>query len=622
MTRSRSESSPEKCLGGSVKDLVLSLSFGPHTGTQSLLSATFDASIVSGDANIRQLQDLLCFKAVWLDRIEQMVPLPASTIPIESTPAKATATQKGILITAVVARIQEVRLTCILGQSIGTVEVTASQLLGRLRLVPKHSRSFSANLEGLRAASKGRLAGHFSTTGIYFENMLQDVQSNPATGIHSCVTLRILIGHTSSSLEFDYRRIFLVQADPIRIGALDDWSSLYEGGKDLKLNFSLRFGSFSMMATSQTVPTLVRLAQDLERLIEDRSAKARSALFTGTDPIPQVTAQDKSVEASQDTKEAILDRSTVPSTIPSGTRVIGNIDLEAERLRLAIFLHHFTDAEAFRADAGAVQAQLERGVVEDGTISRNLHLHLGFFGIRKLRAKKVSPAQERDYTFEEWLEHLRTAQERNIFKLPTSEARMMSEQKRDSNKIEHRFSTAFTGQVDISLNYALLKQLGEVVNAYKEGMQRTREAGVAKTAPSTPMVSDLATLPPTSSADECEAKDKSAPSHLSATSIPPPQAHDIINTLEYIALENHIELPQLQLLGDATPPLEWLGVQRGHFPAWVHEGTLLSPQRQHVPVLIEKSSAFPGVTVILEQILQELSAVYEKSLAHNASVNA
>jgi hypothetical protein len=232
--------------------------------------------------------------------------------------------------------------------------------------------------------------------------------------------------------------------------------------------------------------------------------------------------------------------------IPEGVRVASTIHLEAERLRLAIFLHHFTDAEAFRGDAGAVRAHLERNVNESGTVARDLNLHLGFFTIRKLRPKKVSPMQEHDFTLDDWFEVLGAASERNIVQIPTSKAKMSSTQEANSNKLYHRFTLAFTGQVDISLNYALLKQLGDLLHAYQEGMKRNEQRGLSRTAPPTPNIESSGVTPTLPHDDDQDQVNK----QIAADKVPAPPSIDVMQSLEYVALENHIQQPQLQLLGD------------------------------------------------------------------------
>lgn len=558
-----------------------------------MMAADFDVSSISAEINFRQLQDFLCFKAVWLDRLEQIVPSAEG----QNKPLLAVKEKKAssALTTAILGRVQRVKFTFMLGHNIGTVDIDATMLLGRLRQVPMHSRSFSIDLQALEVSSRGRLAGSFTTGGLYFETFLHDIVHTELSDLQNCTNISAFIGKTDASLEFDYRKTLLMRTEPIRLGVIDDWTKLAVAN-ELGLEFSLRFGSFSVIATTQTIPTLVRLGKDMVKLIEDRQAKARTVLQSQTFSSSSVKLVPARIDLKE-VRETWKAGAVLPSAIPEGTKVVGKIELEADRLRFAVFLHHFTDQEAFRADAGEVKAILGRALDSKKIIRRDLDLHLGFFSIKKMRPKqRVTPAQEQQNSIQEWFDLLRTASDRNIFKFPTSQATMGSTQEDLSNKIYHRFSLVFTGQVDISLNYALLKQLGALLAAYQDGMKRigadeaAENSGIRAPEPAPAAVNVENSLD-----SDVEGPAKRVP----ASNIPPPQSVDVVGSHEYIALENNIQQPQLQLLGEATPPLEWLGLQRSHAPALVHE----------------------GCTLILEKALLELSAVYRRSLSKAASIS-
>lgn len=594
--RATIHSSPERCITGAAHGLIFAFSMTPSSDRRTLVSANFDAASITGEINFRQLQDFLCFKTVWLDRLEQIVPLPEGQGKTESSVDQKPQKTGVALSTAVLARIQRIKFSCMLGHSIGTVDLTATMLLGRLRQIPMHSRSFSVDLQTLEASSKGRLAGGFKTDGLYFESYLHDIVHSNQAELRNCTTISAFIGKTDGSLEFDYRKTLLLRTEPIKLGVSDDWTQLTKKN-ELGLDFSLRFGSFNVIATTQTVPTLLKLGKDLEKLVDDRRGKARASLVGHQASIPNTKDAMSKVHLKQ-ARENWKAGAVLPSAIPEGTKVVGKIELEANRLRLAIFLHHFTDQEAFRADAGEVKAVLGRVLDENKTVVRELDLHLGFFSVKKMRPKqRVTPVQEQENTIQDWFDLLRIASDRNIFKFPTSQATMASTQQYNTNRIYHRFSLIFTGQVDISLNYALLKQLGALLAAYQDGMKRIEQddaiEGSGIHAPeSTPAV--------LTNVENMLDSDVEGPAkRIKVDDLPPPQSVDVVGSREYIALENNIQQPQLQLLGEATPPLEWLGLQRSHAPALVHE----------------------GCTLILESALLELSAVYRKSLSKAASIS-
>ena len=55
---------------------------------------------------------------------------------------------------------------------------------------------------------------------------------------------------------------------------------------------------------------------------------------------------------------------------------------------------------------------------------------------------------------------------------------------------------------------------------------------------------------------------------------------DLGNKYVYIPLEEpRIEMPQIKDLGDATPPVEWFGVNRQRFPGLTHQSVVVPLQK-------------------------------------------
>ena len=55
---------------------------------------------------------------------------------------------------------------------------------------------------------------------------------------------------------------------------------------------------------------------------------------------------------------------------------------------------------------------------------------------------------------------------------------------------------------------------------------------------------------------------------------------DLGDEYTYIPLEEpHIEIPQTKDLGEATPPVEWFGVNRKQFPGLTHQGVIVPLQK-------------------------------------------
>jgi len=82
-------------------------------------------------------------------------------------------------------------------------------------------------------------------------------------------------------------------------------------------------------------------------------------------------------------------------------------------------------------------------------------------------------------------------------------------------------------------------------------MKRNEQRGLSRTAPPTPNIESSGVTPALPHDDDHDQVNK----QIAADKVPAPPSIDVMQSLEYIALENQIQQPQLQLLGDGESTL-------------------------------------------------------------------
>jgi hypothetical protein len=581
--------SPEKCLGGNAKGLIVNVSVSKLEREEGVAAANFlsvmvEVLDVAGEINLRQIQDWLCLKMVWLDGIEKLQPMTGGSqqTPVHvsdsdsishqsrmSTTSDASADHKAVLITAILVQVQRVAFSCNFGHSIGTTNATLSTFVGRLRLVPTELRSALFSFQGFEASSTGRLAGNIHLGPTVFQTTLRHRQrvGPPQKRV---LDLEIRLGELMASLEFDYRKLLFADSDPILITIEDDWSGVSDASAllpQLVLAFSVKLGSLSVIMTTQTVPTLVKLTVDVEKLVDERRWKARNALSAS----PLLTS---TTDRHRDTVSEVATK-LAGKRNPSGpkVRINGRLHLEADRLRLVVFPRHFTDVDVFQAHARNVEARLVREENANGSLHRDLKLDLGSLSVVKLikNPPAVTASDERQFTLSRWYERFNRPGGDKIFRMPSTRISMKSDQQKGSARLVHRCSMKYEGQVDITLNYALLKNLGDLVTEYQAGMRRVQSSGgepvgVETASPNTgaggggesaegqqhdrsPSAGGESKSPERVLQHVPEA---TASTFTMALPALPHSAPDQPRELEYVALANEIPDPQLTLLGDGT----------------------------------------------------------------------
>ena len=143
-------------------------------------------------------------------------------------------------------------------------------------------------------------------------------------------------------------------------------------------------------------------------------------------------------------------------------------------------------------------------------------------------------------------------------KVPRLVSSMQTWQAADSNIIEYVFRSTFEGKVDVGWNYARI--------SFIRGMWQTHSRALAQRLGKP--------LPPSAIKVTAEPRGEgeNAGREKITAVVKVPQSR-----FSYVALEPPvIDTPQLQDLGEATPPLEWIGLHRDKLPEATHSIVIVS----------------------------------------------
>lgn len=214
-------------------------------------------------------------------------------------------------------------------------------------------------------------------------------------------------------------------------------------------------GSLSVLATVATIPTLVRVSHRLQTLLMQKAREAEMTIITaGFTPRPSSRSQ------AAEALSAIAAKLAGESEENAAVRIVSRLDIHADSsssIRIAVFPDHFNEGEAFRVDArGGIKAQLVRGTDDAGTTQRKLHLYLGSLAVRKVEHRKVSATEEKQFRLPDWYSLLDASALRNIFKVPSTAVTMESDQTQGGNRVVHKFTMTYDGDLDIALNVSRL----------------------------------------------------------------------------------------------------------------------------------------------------------------------
>ncbi|KAJ7901907.1 hypothetical protein B0H14DRAFT_3080144 [Mycena olivaceomarginata] len=483
----------EECAKLDMRNLTFSVTFaktGYGTGRAiSSVSFILDTEILGAD--------ILCFKAVWLDRIPVFNHMSAEVKPPNksaSTPApRALPAQE--FTTVLLVRVRQISLEVDLGQSISTITLDLKDAIARTKLT-----------EELSEVSLGNLSGHSSVSNCVFRTVRR-MQNNSQVGGNRMLELRMTSDALIAVLESDHQKLLHYRAEPLEVEIFDDWSlsspDVQQAGRTVRFSVTVESPEIVAVVTVGTIPKLLSYANkfkaNLEAQREGASRESKTFHLSRTpnpdNPLSAV-AEAMLHSARSKFKEADSELSYI---------VRQHMSLRLGTLRLVVFPRTMGDLEIAQFIGRDVCAQLERLVELRATPpKRSLELSFSFMTISRFTqlGHLAPPTILSDGR--EWLTSLlKDAAEANIVGLPSMHIHMVSEEGLDraAKVLEYDFNSRFNRQegtqsfedIYISLNvslYSWLTLLRKNLSREMDQVRATAEwrTSVAAAAPPQPDV--------------------------------------------------------------------------------------------------------------------------------------
>ncbi|KAJ7783252.1 hypothetical protein B0H16DRAFT_1877649 [Mycena metata] len=464
----------EECAKLDMRNLSFSVTFAKTYGAgRSISSVSFvlDTEIL-GAVRFSRLQDILCFKAVWLDRIPVFnhTTTAAEVKPLSKSASTAQVLTAQEFTTILLIRVRQITLEVDLGQSISTVTLDLKDAIARTKLTEALSE-VSLYVSDVAIVARGNLSGHSSVSNCVFRTVRR--MHNSSEVGNRMLELRMTSDALIVVLESDHQKLLHYRAEPLEVEIFDDWSLIspdLQDGRTVKLSVTVESPEIVAVVTVGAIPKLLSYANkfkaNLDAQREGASRESKTFHLSRTpnpdNPLSAV-AEAMLVSARSRFKEADTALSYV---VRQHTR------LRLGTLRLVVFPRTMGDLEIAQFIGRDVCAQLERLLeLQAAPPKRNLQLSFSFMTISRFTqlGHLAPPTVLSDGR--EWLTSLlKDAAEANIVGLPSMEIHMVSEETTagpSSKILEYDFQSRFNRQpgvqsfedIYISLNVALYSWL-------------------------------------------------------------------------------------------------------------------------------------------------------------------
>ncbi|KAI0406823.1 hypothetical protein F4802DRAFT_595829 [Xylaria palmicola] len=545
-----------------VDSIVLSLMNSKHVSGTSGLSAIIKMSPMKVAINARQVHDFLLFREIWVPReIRQGSKAPVAEVLRESaSQARLVKRYQQVAATAAFPWTATISISALdvavdLGQSLGKPEFAIKNFWISSKKTSDWEQNLCLGFEEISVNCDGRLSGSVTLHNFKLRTSIEWPEREQA--LNETPKIQASVGFSQFKLKtaFDYQA-FLV-ADITTMEFLMYNVRQHKGPAGDRLVAIFDGEAVQIFGITASAAQGAALWKAIQKFIQERKTNYETSLQEIEKYIKRRSVGSQPVTEAAPPNEVDLDEKTAKSPISLDTDVV--VTLRA--LNLGVFPGSFSDHQVFKLEALNARARFAASM-EEQRIHSILGLTLGQLriGLASVRGPEP-PRTVKDIQIEHIVENATGSRGGTILKVPKVEAVMETWQRGKSRKIQYKFKSAFEGKVEVGWNYSRI--------SYIRGMWAKHSRLLAQVwGRAIPAMSAIRVTGVPEPEQEQERRDGAQQQQQKITAeVNVPQSK-----YEYEALEAPIiETPQLRDMGEATPPLEWIGLHRDRLPNLTHQ---------------------------------------------------
>ncbi|KAI4162480.1 MAG: hypothetical protein LQ342_003895 [Letrouitia transgressa] len=537
-----------------LDSVVVSLMNSRHLGASSGISAITRITPMLVEINAKQLQDFLLFLKIWLppnDR--EPTHEPAIRTPSEPQALLLQRYQQAASAYAfpwnITVAIAELNVRLDLGQSLGKSAFVLSDCWISSTKSSSLEQDLCLRFKKVGIESKGRMSGFVE---------LQEMKVRTSIRWPTLENPQKQVPLIQASLEYD---IFKIKAafdyQIFLIGEITAIKFLMynvrRSGGD-RLVSSVDGGLVRLFCTTASASQGLALYQTIHRLIQEKQAAYEISVKELENSLRRKSTANPHLLKAAARQEALKTETGTKRPLKLQTTVF----LTLKRINVGAFPRTFFDSQIFKLEALEISVQSAIKMDNDrlhSTLSMTLgQLRVALSGVPRPNAPKAVV----DISIEEVIGAASVSTGGTILKVPKVVASMQTWQIPSSTEISYLFKSSFQGKVDVGWNYSRISFLRGMWNNHSQALAQRlgkplRQAAVQIT-------TDVAS-------DDDEGPPAGARQNKITAVVNVPQSK-----YRYTPLETPIiETPQLRDMGDATPPLEWIGLNRERLPNLTHQ---------------------------------------------------
>ncbi|MCJ1262660.1 hypothetical protein MMC22_002530 [Lobaria immixta] len=541
-----------------VDSIFLCLMNSKHISTVNGLSAILKISPMKVQVNAKQLHDFLLFREIWVPPdLRQPSVGPAASPSLEP---QAFIVQRYQQVAAAGAfpwnatvSIAELDVQLDLGQSLGK----SAFIISKFWVSTKKSSDWEQNLclgfEKVGVDSTGRMSGYIELQNFRVRTSIHWAAMELAGSQAPLIQASLGFDHLRVKAGFDFQAFLIADItnfEFLMYNVRDD----HQIGGD-RLVGVVDGGKVQVFCTTTSAAQGLSLYQTVDRLIQDKQAAYEASLKDMEKFLRRKSSVNPFAIRTTAKKQESIER-----TIKAPLQLQTNVVVSLKAVNIGAFPSTFLDNQIFKLEALDTSARFTV-FLDNGKLHSTLGMTLGQLRIALSSVNRANvPKSLGEVSVDDVVAGATGSRGGTILKVPRLVASMQTWQTPESSHIDYIFSSSFQGKVDVGWNYSRISFLRGMWTAHARalaqrlgkplppsalqitgGLQFERQDGVSKLSEG--------------------GKDKIT----AVVNVPQSKFH-------YTALQPPIiETPQLRDMGEATPPLEWIGLHRERLPNLTHQ---------------------------------------------------
>jgi len=558
-----------------VQYIVLSFLNSKHVSGTSGVSAILKVSPMEVSINAKQLQDFMLFREIWLPgKVADPSAGPVAKLVTETSQGHLVQRYQQVAATAAFPWTASISISALnivldLGQALGKSTFSINDFWVSSKKTSDWEQNLCLGFGMVGVESTGRMSGFVALENFKLRTSIKWPEREQALNETPLIQASVAFSQFRVKGAFDYQAFLVADITSLEFLMYNVRRSQDGGGDRLVAIFDGE--AVQVFGTTTSAAQMIALYQAFQRLVQERKANFESSLKEMERYISR-----KSVSAPA----GVMQRLSIPKPPPGDSGVLKSpISLDTDvvvtlkALNLGVFPSTFSDHQVFKMEALNAQARFAASVQDDGRIHSILDLTLGQLriGLAAVRTAGGPPKALSELSVEDVVQSATGSRGGTILKVPQVEAVMQTWQRPESKRIDYIFKSAFEGKVEVGWNYSRI--------SYIRGMWANHSKTLAQTwgreLPNVTAIKVTGVLPSVAETPGSAASS----STTTEEGQQPPQENKITaevkvpqSKYEYVALEAPvIETPQLRDMGEATPPLEWIGLNRERLPNLTHQ---------------------------------------------------